>query len=254
MLTSSRVGHAFRRRSRLQQHNTMASTVDPASPPRGELGVGAHWAAGDRPEGRVRRSTMTGAGGQRENAMELVCESRISPRDGVAESRDAWEAGWTTCSPFPTSSRSSSPCRCILSLRNTNLVVHGGRNRFKMGGIQGTTSKQQAVACDEEGEEKMQLALTLLWVELGRAEEIHLGMPVCCYPCGTRICLEIGSRESSQEEEFIIKSTKLSGSYMLHKVNDEGSDPISTSLSLQGYQAHLALKDCLCMREAVHIH
>ena len=87
----------------------------------------------------------------------------------------------------------------------------------------------QAVACDEENNEKMQL-------------EIQLGMPVCCYPCGTRICLEIGPRESSCEEEFIIKSSKLSGSYMLHKVNDEGSDPISTSLSLQGYQAHLILK------------
>eukprot|EP00434_Breviolum_minutum_P004240 symbB.v1.2.003737.t1/scaffold191.1/size276526/2 len=39
----------------------------------------------------------------------------------------------------------------------------------------------QAVAVDEHGMEQMTL-------------EILLGMPVCCYPMGTRICLEVGQR------------------------------------------------------------
>ncbi|CAK9108700.1 Hypothetical protein (Fragment), partial [Durusdinium trenchii] len=66
--------------------------------------------------------------------------------------------------------------------------------------------------------------------------EIHLGLPVCCYPSGSRVCLETGQRQESFEEEFIIKSSKPSGNYMLHKVNeDESSDPWHGSLSLNNY-------------------
>lgn len=81
----------------------------------------------------------------------------------------------------------------------------------------------QAVAVDPEGQDPMQL-------------EICLGMPVCCYPMGARICLEVGQRSEHSEQEFVITCSKGTGNYMLHKVNeDEVDDPWHGSLSLPNY-------------------
>ncbi|CAJ1386607.1 unnamed protein product, partial [Effrenium voratum] len=73
----------------------------------------------------------------------------------------------------------------------------------------------QAAAVDDLGQEAMSLTLAL-------------GMPVCCYPAGTRVCLAVEGRQEGplpEEEEFLIKSTKPTGNYLLHKIHDDEREP-----------------------------